>query len=125
MLDKQGHMHARACTRPRARVPTRTYARTRRQIFKTYFFSTTTLIRERASTLRYAHIARLVCLNLRNPASLWTVYKSSFLFCVSRSQLEVIDVFRGFLQYRQTTDFLQIFPTPKNQLVSSVAFMSR
>jgi hypothetical protein len=49
VLDKQGYMHARACTRPRARARTFTF----RQIYNTYCFSTATIIRERASVLRY------------------------------------------------------------------------
>ena len=56
MPDKQGYMHVRACTSPRARVPTRTHC-----------FSTATVIRESASVLHYAYIAYLV-----------------FLFCFSR-----------------------------------------
>ena len=62
MMDKQGYMHARACTRPRARAPIlSTHARIHRQIRNTYCFYTTTMIRERASVLPYTCIACLVC----------------------------------------------------------------
>ena len=60
MLDKQGYLHSRACTRPRPRAWTPTRARTCRQIYNTYCFSTTTMIRERTSLLRYTYIACLI-----------------------------------------------------------------
>jgi hypothetical protein len=60
LLDLQGYMQSCARTRPRARVPTCTHARAHRPISNTYCFSTATMIRERASMLRYAHIACLV-----------------------------------------------------------------
>jgi hypothetical protein len=55
-------MHVCACTRPRARVPTRTHSQacTHRPICNTYCFSTATMFRERASMLRYAYIVCLV-----------------------------------------------------------------
>jgi hypothetical protein len=51
-LDWQGYIHLHACTRP--------HARTHRLISNTYLFSTPTMIRERASMLRYTCIACLV-----------------------------------------------------------------
>ena len=63
MLDKQGYMHVRACTRPGARVPTRTHARTQRPIRNTYCSSTVTMIRERAYMLRYTDIVLLQMLS--------------------------------------------------------------
>jgi hypothetical protein len=60
MLDKQGYMHTRACTRPRVRVSI--HACTHWQICNTYCFSTATVIRERALVLRYTFIACLVFL---------------------------------------------------------------
>jgi hypothetical protein len=56
MLDKQGY--TRACTRPRAPIPTHTPIQT--QIYNTYCFSTAKVIRERASVLRHTQIACLV-----------------------------------------------------------------
>ena len=55
-------MHVCACTRPRARVPTRTHARAHMhtQTSNIYCFSTATMIREHVSILRYAYIACLV-----------------------------------------------------------------
>ena len=41
MMDKQGYMHARTCTRPRAWAPARTH--TQKQICNTYCFSTATM----------------------------------------------------------------------------------
>jgi hypothetical protein len=49
MLNKQGYMHARACTHARAHT----------QICNIYWFSTTTMIHERASLLRYTYIVLL------------------------------------------------------------------
>ena len=72
MLDKQGYMHARACTRPRAgerkRTLTHTRARahthTHTQICNIYCFFTATMLRERASMLRYTYIACLVIMTI-------------------------------------------------------------
>jgi hypothetical protein len=47
MLDEQGYMHVRACTRPRAQETTRTHA-IARQTKMYYSFSTATTIRERS-----------------------------------------------------------------------------
>jgi hypothetical protein len=62
-------MHLCACTRPRALAPTHTHARTRthtdRQTCNIPCFSTATVIRERASLLRYTYIACLI-FNLNN-----------------------------------------------------------
>jgi Pyruvate/2-oxoacid:ferredoxin oxidoreductase delta subunit len=55
MLDQQGYMQAH--------VPyTRTHARAHTQICNIYCFSTATIIRERASKLRYTYIVCLVLL---------------------------------------------------------------
>jgi hypothetical protein len=51
-LHARMHMHT-----PMRRAPTRTHAH--RQICNTYCFSTATVIRERASLLRYTYIACL------------------------------------------------------------------
>ena len=59
MLDKQGYMHAGACTSPRARAHARAHTHT--QICNIYCFSTATIIRARASMLRYTYIVCLVC----------------------------------------------------------------
>jgi hypothetical protein len=59
MLDKQGYIHARACTRPRARANVRKHARTYTQICDTYCFYTETVIRGRASVLRYTYTVLL------------------------------------------------------------------
>ena len=58
ILDKQGYIHARVCASPSTRTPTRTHARARthRQICNSYCFVTATMIRERASMLRYTYI---------------------------------------------------------------------
>ena len=58
MMDKQGYMHSRACTRPRARA----HARKHTQISNICCFSTATIIRERASVLRHTYIIRPVLL---------------------------------------------------------------
>jgi hypothetical protein len=55
MLNKKGYMRIRTCTRPRARLPTRTQARTHRPINNTYCFCTATLILKRVSKLRYTN----------------------------------------------------------------------
>ena len=67
MLDKQGYMHAPACTRPRARPHAQAHARghthTRARAHitsRTYCFSTATIFRERASVLGHTYIACLV-----------------------------------------------------------------
>jgi hypothetical protein len=49
-----------ACTRPRARVPTCTHARTHRPISNTYSFATAKFNRESASVSRYTCIGYLV-----------------------------------------------------------------
>jgi hypothetical protein len=56
MLDKQGYMHARF----RAYIRTHGSARTHRPICNTYCFSTATMIRERASVLRYTYIVCII-----------------------------------------------------------------
>ena len=58
MLDKQSYMHVRACTRPHARVPTRTH----RPISNSCCFSTATTICESASLLRYTYTGCVVYL---------------------------------------------------------------
>ena len=55
---EQGYMHVCSFTRPRARILMQ--ACTFRPITNTYCFSTATMIRERASMLRYTYIALLV-----------------------------------------------------------------
>jgi hypothetical protein len=55
MLDKQGYMHTRACTRPLARVNALTRALTHTQIRDIYYFSTTATNSEVASVLRYTY----------------------------------------------------------------------
>jgi hypothetical protein len=64
MLDKQGYMHARACTCPRARAHARVHSRahTSTQLCNIYCFSTATMIRERALMLRYTYIVCLLTL---------------------------------------------------------------
>jgi hypothetical protein len=54
-LDKQGYMHARVCTLPRARAHARAQ---HTQIYNIYCFFTVTMICERASMLR----TYIVCL---------------------------------------------------------------
>ena len=66
MLDKQGYMHVRVCSRPHARLPTRTHG----PVINTYCFSTATMIRERASVLRYTNVACLV-VSLATYLTLW------------------------------------------------------
>ena len=61
MLDKQGYTRARACTCPRTSKHARADTLT---ICNTYCFSTTTMIRESASVLRYSYIVCLVDPNL-------------------------------------------------------------
>ena len=58
MLDKEGYTHARVCTRPRVRAEALARARTHTHIYICYIycFSTATVIRERASVLRYTYI---------------------------------------------------------------------
>ena len=56
MLEKEGYMHVRACTRPCAQVPTRTH----RPICNAYCFSKATMICERASVLLYTYSVCLV-----------------------------------------------------------------
>jgi hypothetical protein len=51
---------ARACTRPRTKAHARKRARTHTQMCNIYCSSTATMIRERASLLRYTCIAYLV-----------------------------------------------------------------
>jgi hypothetical protein len=50
MLDKQNYMRARTHALPGAQTHVRT------DIYNTFFFSTATMIRERASILRYMYI---------------------------------------------------------------------
>ena len=57
MLDKQGYMHAGAHAHAPGNMHELAHART--QICNTYCFSTATMIRERASMLRYTYIVRL------------------------------------------------------------------
>ena len=62
---KPGYMYVRACTRPRARVPTRTHAgdaRTHGPISNACCFSTGTMISECASVFRYTYIAPIIYL---------------------------------------------------------------
>jgi hypothetical protein len=54
MLDKQGYMHVRACTRARA------HARVDSDM-KYLLLFTATLIRERASVLRYTYTVFFTC----------------------------------------------------------------
>ena len=65
MLDKQGYMHARACTRLRAWAHARTHAHTQSK-YNIYCFSTATIIRERALILLYTYIAGLVKIKHEN-----------------------------------------------------------
>jgi hypothetical protein len=53
----EGYMHVRAYTRQLAWVATCTHACTHKPISNDYCFSTETIIRERASVLRYTYIA--------------------------------------------------------------------
>ena len=59
MLEEQAYMRVRTC--PLARVPSSTHAlrraHTHRPLSNTYCFSMATMIRERASVLRYTYIA--------------------------------------------------------------------
>jgi hypothetical protein len=55
---KSGYIYVRSCTRPRARIPTRTH--THRPISNTYCCPIATIIYERASVLRYTYIVPLV-----------------------------------------------------------------
>jgi hypothetical protein len=57
MLDKQGYTHARACTRLRSRSPAKNI----------YCFFTATMIRERASVLRYSALSDMLFLCVRFP----------------------------------------------------------
>ena len=65
MLDKQDDTHASAFTRPRSLAPSHTHVHmhtrerthTYRNMCNNYCFSTVTMIRERASLLRYTYIA--------------------------------------------------------------------
>ena len=57
MLDKQGYMHLRNA---HAHAPGHPHARTHTQLFNAYVLTTTKMIRERASMLRYTYIASLV-----------------------------------------------------------------
>jgi hypothetical protein len=81
MLDKQGYMHVRACTRPRARVPTCTHLRTYRPIRNTYCFSTPTMIRESTSLLRYTYIVCLVYILLFTVCALLMLLYLFICFC--------------------------------------------
>jgi hypothetical protein len=75
MLYKQGYMHAHAHARARAHT----------QICNIYCFSTTTMIRERASMLRYTYIACLVmnCVNDKTyTSSKSTINSNSSLLCM-------------------------------------------
>ena len=58
MLDKQSYMHVRECTRPDARVPTRTHTQASKKVFIS--FPRQQWFHERASVLRYTYIACLV-----------------------------------------------------------------
>lgn len=64
MLNNQGHIYARACTRPRARAHARTEARqcAHTQMYNIYYLSTVTIIRKRGLVLRYTYIFCLVSL---------------------------------------------------------------
>ena len=54
-------LHARsAYTRPRARAPTLKHAHAQAEICNSYCFSSATMIRERASMLRYTYLVCLV-----------------------------------------------------------------
>jgi hypothetical protein len=85
MLDKQGYMHAHACTRPRALAHARTHARahSRTQICSAYCFSTATTIRERASVLRYTYIAVLLNNKNNNNLIFYNVYPSSVIATIN------------------------------------------
>jgi hypothetical protein len=54
MLGKQGYMHARACTHPRAWAHKRAT-----QLCNIYCFSSATMNRQRASLLRYTSVLLL------------------------------------------------------------------
>jgi hypothetical protein len=77
-----------ACTRPRAWVTTCTHApaytqtHTHTQISNTYCFSIATMIREHASVLSYAYIARLVFVTCCAGSCLcdWTIIRSEESF---------------------------------------------
>ena len=69
MLDKQGHMHVCACTRPHAWLP-----RTHRQICNTYSISTAKIFRERATLSRYTFTACPVRILLSFPSYSAPVY---------------------------------------------------
>ena len=63
MLDKQGYMHARACTRPRAPAPALTHARTRTHTDKYIIliaFPRQQWFRDRTSMLRCPYFACIV-----------------------------------------------------------------
>jgi hypothetical protein len=80
LLAKQGYMHARVCTRPRAWTRTRddltrahTHTRARAQLCNTSCFFTSTMIRARASMLRYTYIACFLVFDCQNK---WTAFPS-------------------------------------------------
>jgi hypothetical protein len=61
MLDKQGYMHTRACTRPRSQAPAYTHAHSHTDKCVIFIaFPLQQWFRERASILRYTYIACLV-----------------------------------------------------------------
>ena len=82
MLDKQGYMHARACTR----------SGTRTQICKIYGLVTATMVRQSPSVLRYTYMVCLVYNTSNDFVSLkifciWIfvgswVYKGVFRYCL-------------------------------------------
>ena len=89
MLDKQGYMHAHACTRPHILAQARKPTQTHKCIVQ--------WLRERATTLRYAYIACLV----KTVSSNMDITACLFLFhlCIKRtpSLLQVLVLLIGYI----------------------------
>ena len=77
MLDKQGYMHVRVFTRPRARLPLCTHAWTYISISNTYCFSTAKMVsRTRLSVKLYVHCP-LINFHIKS----WTTATGSTPIC--------------------------------------------
>ena len=117
MLDKPGYMHTRAFTRPRARAHVRTSLSTLppTQIRNIYCFSMATIIRERASLLRYTYI---VCLVFLYRATLHFYYNQGRGVFTTRYKLNLetcFTYFRPYHLYSTKVTNIRILDLPDHQ----------
>jgi hypothetical protein len=75
MLDKQGYMHARACTRPRAPAPAHTHAHTDKYIIL-IAFPRQQWFRDSTSMLRCPYFACIVDIYTHEGTEFWVTQKT-------------------------------------------------